>query len=285
MARFAETIRRELPLKAISVSMQDIARIYSRLKDCVAEQAEKEVSAIQIAPGQSEQDFAQYVERARAEAFHVSVLIKGADGSQLFDDDERIFTSNNLPDKISSIFMTNITAYKTFSGVQPVHSFELFLDFDKPPLLDGENLVSSPTPNASSLLVSGSSNSWVASASGAVLDILSNRKIRHGWLHGSFVYDVGLLLFALPVAIYVAWKLSPFVKEHIGIYSEFLSASVYIYTVFMCAWAYRVLFGYTKWAFPLVELSDQATWTQKHRRFWWGMLAALLTGFVLDVIL
>jgi hypothetical protein len=55
----------------------------------------------------------------------------------------------------------------------------------------------------------------------------------------------------------------------------------------MALWFYRTLFGYTKWAYPTVELQDEADQSRKHRRFWYvivtGIVASIIASSVLSL--
>lgn len=191
-----------------------------------------------------------------------------------------VFSSPNKPDKIASIYLTNITAYQRFAGTRPVNSFELNLDFSKPPFLDGNNPVSAPTPNFSNLTVQGDRDSWVAAISDAVLGIADKRRTSRGWLHRAFAYDVGLWCLAFPFAFYLCWCASPFIAARFQPLHTFVAAAAYMYVFVVAVWGYRALFGYTKWAFPTVELSDNRDLSMQHRAIW----SVIILGLVVNVL-
>src|SRR5262249_58955758 len=99
-------------------------------------------------------------------------------------------------------------------GRKPGNSFSLTLDFSKPPLLDVNNAVSSPTPNRSQLFIEGNNDAWVATIADHVMSVISSRQNKRGWLHKAFIYDVGLYLIGFPMALYACWKSSDFVNNH-----------------------------------------------------------------------
>lgn len=272
--------KKTIPLYSISLSLEDIRKIVDRLSTHVGEQGDAVVSGLTRPEDQDEALFEEHKRSIRHEAFRITVTVEGADGSSLFGNGTEVFSSPNLPDKISTIYMTNITAYREVARARPSNSFDFILDFSKPPLLDGKNLVSSPTANLSQLTVDGDRDSWVASISDAVMGVIGNRRSKRAWLHRAFVYDFGLLLLGLPAGLYVCWKMSDFIGMYLGSISGFLSATAYLYIVLVVAWAYRIFFGYTKWAFPSVELIGREDAAKKHRGFWYviatGMVAQLL---------
>jgi len=145
-------------------------------------------------------------------------------------------------------------------------------------------LVSSPTPNSSKLTMQGDRDSWVASILDAVMGIVDNRRTKRTWIHRAFVYDIGLLLLGIPAGLYICWKLSDPIQKHIDSISAFLSTAVYIYIFLLVIWAYRIFFGYTKWAFPSVELKEGTDVAKKHRHFWWAITIAIIAQAVWAVL-
>lgn len=272
--------RKFIPLKAIQLSLDDVRNIYNRLTIQLGEQADHELSKLVKADNQTEADFATYKLNVREGAFKTTVTVVGRDGQSLFGDDVAVFSYALRPEKISNIYMTNITAYEAFSGRKPVNAFELQLDFSKPPLLDANNPVSAPTPNISSLTVQGDRESWIAAVVVAVTGVTDARKTRRSWVHQGFVYDAGLLIVGLPFALYVCWKLSPFISFQFGKIHLFLAAVAYVYAILVTLFAYRILFGYTKWAFPTLELTDNRDAAIKHRGIW----SVIILSLVINVL-
>ncbi|GGE08969.1 hypothetical protein GCM10008012_59790 [Rhizobium anhuiense] len=59
--------------------------------------------------------------------------------------------------------------------------------------------------------------------------------------------------------------------------------AAYLYIGFCAIWIYRILFSYAKWAFPLVEISEQRTKPLKHRALWWLIVATLGAKIFWDI--
>lgn len=275
---------RKIRIEAKTFSLLDVKNIYKRLAIEVDSQATREINELQKPTDTSEDQFEKIKEDAR-KAFRVTVVITGIDDKSeeedsLWGDNEDIFDSPNIPEHISSIHMTNNAAYSSFVKVEPFNNFVLFLDFLKPPLIDHNNPISSPTPNASILEINANNNAWIGAITLAVSGILDKRKNGRSFLHRGAVYDIGLFFPVLPIAIYLCWSLSSFIDKHFGAINVFLSLIIYIYLVYLTLWGYRILFGYTRWAFPSIELSDKSGSEQKHRSFW----AKLMTGIMVSLI-
>ena len=182
----------------------------------------------------------------------------------------------NIPEPIESIYITNNSAYHAVVGRNPANSFILNFDFSKPPLLDNNNPVSSPTPNFSNLTVEGTRGAWVASIQSAVMDILDKKTNNRAFLHANSIYDIGLLLFGLPGSIYLCWRLAEIIESTLGVLSPFIAAAAYVYIFFVAVNVFRVLFGYTKWAFPTVELANNENKSKGHRNFWYLIIVGIL---------
>lgn len=275
---------KQIPIHSITVSWADVKRIYERLSVHVKEQEEREIAQLEKRDDQTDEDFDTFKENAKKHAFRITVTVGGKSGSSLYGDTVELFDSPNLPNTIFSVFMTNVTAYQGFAQVRPLNNFAFNLDFSKPPLLDGKNLVSSATLNFSNLGVEGENDAWVATISEAVMGVLDERKNTRSLIHQAFIYDVGLALFGLPAGFYLCWKLSSLIETYFGSINSVVSGAIYVYLILMATWAYRILFGYTKWAFPSVELKESDQSVLKHRNFWFLIVLGLVSRILWEVL-
>jgi hypothetical protein len=273
-------LEKRVPISAIRLSLADIKTIYDRLALQLEEQANFEIGVVKRTEGQTDEQFEAFKKNAREKAFKITTSIIGRDGQTLFGEDSSVFNAANKPDKIGSIYLTNITAYKGFTGAKPNCAFELNLDFSKPPLIDVKNPVSAPTQNFSNLKVEGNREAWVATVDAAVMGILNGRKTKRGWIHIGGIYDLGLFLLGIPFGLYACWKLSDLIQRELGQIHAFLSGVAYVYVTFVFLYLYRALFGYTKWAFPTVELTDNNDEAQAHRAVW----GVIVLSIICDVI-
>lgn len=264
--------------------MGDIRKIYRSLQDLNAEHGELILAGTPKKEEQTKRQFEEFKEQARNAAFQVTVTIVGDGNRRTVGSDESIFASETLPDSIDMIYMTNINSYRQFDGRLPVEQFELTIDFSRPPLLDPNTIISGPTPNDSNLKVQGVKTSWVAATIEVVNSVFKARANHRGFLHRAFVYDIGLMIFGLPAALYVAWKASGLIDKHVGSWSAFLEAVAYVYIILLVIWVYRALYGYTKWAFPSVELKDNKHSSSTHRKIWSAIILGLATKFLFEIL-
>jgi hypothetical protein len=275
---------RSTPIAAISLGLNDVKKIFLRLEKIVYEEGDKEISKLVKQPDMNDEEWDARKKEIKSGAFRVTVTIEGESGDRLHGDTLELFDSPNRPIRIRSIYMTNSTAFRWWTKNSPVRSFELMLDFARSKLLDSENFVSAPTPNVSNLNVEADNETWIAAISEAVSGVLSEKSNNRKFLHQAFVYDFGLLIMGLPFAFYISWKLSDEVERYFSQTSAFLAAAAYVYLFVLAVWSYRILFGYTKWAFPSVELSENSESVRKHRTFWYAIVVGLIVNFLWEFL-
>jgi len=258
-------LSKHVPYVAVKLSLRDIGSIHDRLISQIKEQCEIEIAALKKPADKSDQEWTDWVASAREKAFKITTTITGRDGSAFIGDTSAVFAATTLPDKISSIFLSNVAAYQGFSGVEPKNRFTLNFDFTKPPLFDVGSALSAPTANMTNLQVQGNRSAWIAGVQAAVEDVLKERKTQRKWLHRAFMYDLGLMVFGFPFAFYFCWKFSHFIDQHFSSMGGFIVGAVYLYVALLVINFYRGLFGYAKWAFPVAELTDNKDVAILHR--------------------
>ena len=278
-----QVTKKTIPLKGISMSVEDMRRIIQRLLPHVEEEGHREVNQL-LSSGPYDQERQVQLNLQRERAFQITVTIFGRDGESLFGYGTEAFDSPNIPTPIESIFITNSTAYQTVTGRNPLNTFTLHLDFSAPPLVDNNNPVSNPTPNFSNLTVEGDRNVWVPLIQDAVEGVLGKKSNRRSLVHAAFVYDIGLWLLGFPLAIYSCWRSSKFVETYLGVHSLFIVAAAYVYIAFLVLILYRIVFGYAKWAFPIVELTDNEDQSKTHRKVLLGILLTLIGSAIYDLL-
>ena len=278
-----EVTKKSIPLRGLSMSVNDVRRIVEKLQRHVEDERIREVAEL-LENAPNDQLHRKQLEVDCQQAFRITVTITGRDGESLFGYGTEPFDSPNIPEPINTIYISNNAAFQSVAGQNPLNNFTLILDFSTPPLVDNNNPVSNPTPNLSNLTVEGNRDSWVASIQQAVTEVLGKKSNGRNFVHGAFLYDIGLVLLGFPVAIYLCWRFSGFIEINIGILSPFIATAAYIYIVFFVLSVYRVLFGYTKWAFPTVELTDNESRSKNHRKFWFGIVFCLFASAIYDLI-
>ena len=111
--------------------------------------------------------------------------------------------------------------------------------------------------------------------------LFSERRTGFDWLHKP-VYDVLVLLLGVPFSLWIVYKLnsSTFLdKLHI-----FVSGAIYVYAFLLGISIFRVLFSYSRWVFPKVELQSDASAPFRHRAIWGAVVIAVLGAVIWDAI-
>ena len=276
-------LTKTIPLRGLCISLNDVIHIVKRLMQHVDEQGVHELSQVlnsnSVSPNRQDE-----LEFQREQAFRIMVTISGRDGVSLIGDGIESLQSPNIPEPINSIYISNCAHYQTVIGRDPLNKFTLYLDFSKPPLVDHNNLPSYPTPNGSNLTIEGDRDAWVALIQQDVLDVLNKRLNKRSIFHAAHIYDIGVAFIGLPSALYLCWRFSGFIETNLGTLSSFLSAAAYVYTVYITLNIYRLLFGYAKWAFPVVELISSESKSKRHRHAWFVLILGIVGTAIYDLL-
>lgn len=268
---------KSIQLGSISLSLAGIRRMWKELNALLKEQADIELSQLVKPPEQTQEEFDLYKEGLKRDIFKVLGTVEYENDEAVHDDDPEIVRIDEGGSNIRFIYLSNITPYREKVGVKPEYAFELIIDLRSPPLLDIGNVLSAPTPNDTRLSVSGSRTGWQAGIEAVVRkNIARTRKLR-SWFHGPMRYDLFLFLVGFPLSLYACWIFHPLINRWLSGVSPVVAAAAYLYVSFCVLWAYRFMFGYAKWAFPMVDITDQKTTPARHRLIWWTLIVAIFT--------
>lgn len=221
----------------------------------------------------------------------VSITVEG-DSGEIFniipgDDLDQVFSSLNMPNRVTSIRFDNWSHYKAVVGKMPNFRIEANLDFREYQIWPFQN---SENTNDSSIVVSGLDETWVL---GAVEKLRSSSErsssLTANVLHRKIKYDFVLWLIGIPGSILllkmVFESLKLFETWNIGLQSLiYLTMSLFVLQIF------RLLFNYLRWLFPYMELKEQPKKLQGFQRTialfcvlgvvsgWLSLLASALIG-------
>jgi hypothetical protein len=150
----------------------------------------------------------------------------------------------------------------------------VLLDFSTPPLLDWVALPSAPTPNNSIYTVSAQNEAWGTSLNARLAEFFSQRKTRWNWLHQQGTYDALLFVFGLPLALWGAARVGKFLFEGRDL-ASIISTAGYVYLFFLATNLFRLIFSYSRWVFPKIELVSVGSPSATTHR---ALLLAVLIG-------
>ena len=274
---------KSIPFGSIAFSLEGLKALFADLEAIVKEQGEFEIGQLVKPNEQTEEDFLKYKGFLRDEVFNIMATVDFEDGSAVYGRSSDILKLNEGGPFIERVYISNVTPYQSHTNVEPEHKFSLYLDLKNPPLLDATRLLSSETENNTFLEIRGRRPGWIPSVESSVRKHIYKRRHFRTFFHGSFVYDLFLMLIGIPLAIYACWRVSDWANAQFAKVNGAVLVGFYLYVAFGVLWLYRILFSYTKWAFPKVELIDQRTKPSLHRKIWWGLVAVLAGKLFWDV--
>jgi hypothetical protein len=234
-------------------------------------------------PQESDEDFEQRKIRVY-NSFVVSMTITGFNGEKTTGNSEAFLQEENLPEQIRFVFLSTETVPKAVLGSAPLCRITIFIDCSRPPSLDLTRLPSLPTPNESNFSVDADHESWFAAANTKLKEFFSSRATSFNWLHRAAVYDVVLYFIGLPAAIWVDYRLGNFLEKASSI-APFVKTGAYIYCFVIVLMLFRLLFSYSRWVFPMVEIEAEIRASPlRHRTVWGAIVLALVAAFLYDGI-
>ena len=253
------------PVRGCHLTLASVKEVYLELSRINQEYGQRLIAELNRDDNMTDEQWAASQKIWLSDAFRLTVTITGHQDPRVYAEDAEIFTSNNLPSQIKSIYFNNITAFRrNANGTVPMNRIEVTLDFGKPDLLDPNPLVSAATPNDSKVHINGGDVSFVRAMQQVIDKKLTNRRTWYGFLHKNFVYDLGMWVIALPVALFFA---TYYADRYFPASSQLASFKwpFFIYMTGMILVSYRLISSYAKWAFPVNVLSENKDKALKHR--------------------
>ncbi|MFZ1962982.1 MAG: hypothetical protein WAU78_05860 [Roseiarcus sp.] len=271
----------KVPLRAMVLDKGDLKKLYRIINDKQSEFRDRFMPILAIQPNETQDDFNARKKRV-FEAFVTSMTIQRTNGEYLHGNNEQFLDEDNLPDQIQSILFTTSSVPRTL-GIEPVSRIVLFLDFTRPPLFNLSRLPSQPTANESNFEVASDSESLFAASRARLVDFFNERKARVNWLHGGAVYDFSVFVAGIPIGILAVYCASEVVNRFTSL-SNIVAAAIYIYVFFLALNVFRILFMYSRWVFPKIELKSERSSPFRHRVVWAGITIAVVGALLASAI-
>ncbi|CUX63389.1 MULTISPECIES: hypothetical protein [Rhizobium/Agrobacterium group] len=246
----------KIPIRGNHFKLSDVKFSYRELQQLNAREGASIIGKLVKLENESDEAFVSRKDFLLKDAFRVTVSIIGFEGQTVYGETQDVFDADDVPFPIKAVYFTNLTAFKrNANGNKPSNFFSVTLTFDKPPLFDPNPLVSDPTPNESEAVLECQDVTFFRAAQTIVRQRLNSKRRWYSFIHAKFTYDIGLWLCAFPYALY--W---------IAVYAEYFfpedrpnwsyRIAFFIYSIGISLFAYRALFGYVKWAFPVNRLEE-----------------------------
>jgi len=197
-----------------------------------------------------------------------------------------IFDNTTLLAEAKKIAFGNENLFKIAMGREPKYTLALKLDLAKPDLFNLSIHSSEPTQNTSQILLFGYTDTWVNGAYEKIMKAFRGHQARFRIIHKRNVFDLLLWLGFFPLTYWNIYKIDKQLTSIIQSSAAF-QASLYIFILFVIIFLSRVLFNYTRWVFPYMELdlpSVRST-ALPHRLFIGGLFTFIIFSLLYDLIL
>ena len=217
-------------------------------------------------------------------AFELRLTVTNEDGQELFGTINEVFEHNNFPEQLLRIYIDSSLILKTNLNYFPRNHFQLFINFEKPNLLEFNFLPSQPTPNNSYFKATGFDSTWANGIFNEFRNYINKRRSGSSWIHKQQIYDVILWLFGYPFGFWVCFKMSKVINVLFSEISVFIESAVYVYVFLISIYLIHFIFRYSRWIWPVLEYKSSEDKALKHRRTFWIIFIGLLTAMVWDCI-
>jgi hypothetical protein len=235
-------------------------------------------------------DYVEVAGRTREQAetnvrdnLRVTVIVTGANGEQVVTHDASGLDERHLPSVITAIALDSAWLMRlALQGQDSVNRCHILFDFDRPALIDLSNASGEPTPNSSNYRVVAANATWGVALADSIKAEFSGRALGRAWLHGTYTYDVLLLLVGFPIALWTAWRIWDAAPRHVTWEGTALPQLLVVYLFLLALYVFRCLFGVARWLWPYVELRRERQGAATV--FWRFVLGSVALGILTTLI-
>lgn len=234
-------------IKSSLLTKDDLRSIYTILAKKSDEAADIEINLYPNAPEQTKEAFKNLKGK-------LWIQIWGENNEYISGDHESIFDNNRFPKKILRINFNGYNGYQFITQNRMHNWFELQFDFNKTEIFNFSKIIEPNNQNNSYFSVQGTNETWVDGVYQAINLFLKDKSLTRNWLYFNFTYDLLLYLLFFPIIFRGAYRLGALF--HISNLTIPLRTAIYIYFFIIFLYAFRILFNYTKWIYPIIELKN-----------------------------
>ena len=273
-------------IRSFSIDRAELRKLLELLQEranAAGEIEEKHFDKLRL---QAKPQTEEQVEKAKKdlrEGFRLFITVSGIDGTELTGNIEDIFASPNFPDEVKTLFFSTDIPLQKYN-YYPRNKMTLFLDFERPSVLNFSIMPSQETANASNIEVNGSDATWVNGVFQEFINYVSRYPSTIPWLHRHTVYDVLVWILGLPLGFWICSKISHFIEIQLFTYSPFLQAALYVYIFLASLILLRVAFHYARWIWPLTEFQSERSTSRKHKAIFGIICSGIGISILYDVL-
>jgi hypothetical protein len=273
-------------IRSFSIDRAELRKLLELLQEranAAGEIEEKHFDKLRL---QAKPQTEEQVEKAKKdlrEGFRLFITVSGIDGTELTGNIEDIFDSPNFPDEVKTLFFSTDIPLQKYN-YYPRNKMTLFLDFERPSVLNFSIMPSQETANASNIEVNGSDATWVNGVFQEFINYVSRHPSTIPWLHRHTVYDVLVWILGLPLGFWICSKISHLIETQLFTYSPFLQAALYVYIFLASLILLRVAFHYARWIWPLTEFQSERSTSRKHKAIFGIICSGIGISILYDVL-
>lgn len=276
---------RHSKLPTCSFEIAYFKRLFNIIQEVNKEAINLAISDLRKNPDQTDEDFNNLKDYV-ASIYRVQVQVLGSKGEYQLSDSEVIFDDATLPDNITRVIIDNASFFKMRTNMEPQYKVIIEFDFSTPNVIDFTTNPSFATENNSYMQVYGIKETWVNGAYESIMNSLKENKTNRGWIHGKSIYDVILWFVFLPLVFWNLYKLESFFSKCLINISNVLLVVIYIYVIVAILYIFRMLFDYTRWMFPYLELEGRSKkGSKRHKGIWLAVFGGIFITQIKDLVL
>ncbi len=277
-------IRNEQSMKVSSLTLdkEDLLSFCKILQERARAAGELEIAKYQRSEISDEQ-YQINIETLRS-GFELRVAIAGKNGENIWGTIDEVFASPNFPSDVRSLFIDSASSLKISHNYYVRNDFVIFLDFNKPRIVDFTLLPSQETPNESNVKVRGYDATWVNGVFAEIRTFIESKSSSLSIVHKHSIYDILLWFIGFPLGFWVCYKLERHIESIFSNTSKFLVSALYLYCFIGVLFLFRFWFHYLRWVSPLVEFRAKNSVIVMHRLIISTIALSVLSSFIYDII-
>jgi hypothetical protein len=210
------------------------------------------------------------------------VNVTGSNNEVVTGSGAEFLMSANIPENIRTVYFSTVPGPTSVGLEEPSlrSGLKLLLDLSRPIELGGSP--SFATTNVSNLHMWSSNESWFTAMHTRLMQLFDARRTGYDWLHRPGVYDILLITIGVPFSLWANYRLGPFIERLDT--ASIIKAALYIYCFFVALYLFRLLFGYSRWVFPKLEIGEAHSAPLKHRLIWGAVMLAVFSNALYDLL-
>ena len=202
-----------IPIPAFHLKRDDLKKLYKIISQKQIEVRDRMMNVLAQQATETDEQFSERKNRVY-NSFVTSITFTGVDGECFHGNNEESLNSHNIPEQLTSVFMSTISVPKAVIGFTPLCNVSVLLDFSRSPIIDFSSIPNSPTKNGSNIVINADNESWFTSTRANLIQFIAGRKTGFDWLHGAGIYDILLIFFGIPAAIYFSHRVGGYFEGY-----------------------------------------------------------------------